>query len=165
MFYQIAYLNTYGNASVLADGIQNILNDAEFVDLSNQEITEDADVYLLVFEITRNSIPLPIMDALENLEEKTILCCVTSGMARFESKEGIEHSLLPFLPDECDYRGMFFCPGQIPVSVIEKAEKVLRQDPENRQAKMMIEAFRSSAGHPDIEDMRELRRFIQESGI
>lgn len=61
MFYQIAYLNTYGNASVLADGIQSILNDAELVDLSNQEITEDAGVYLLVFEITRNSIPRPVI--------------------------------------------------------------------------------------------------------
>ena len=165
MFYQIAYLNTHGNASVLADGIQSILNDAELVDLSNQEITEDTGVYLLVFEITRNSIPLPIMDALENLEEKTILCCVTSGMARFESKEGIEHSLLPFLPDECDYRGMFFCPGQIPASAMDAVQTALDENPENQRAKIMLEAFQHSMNHPDTEDLRDLRRFIQESGI
>lgn len=74
MDYQIAYLNVYGNAGVLADEIQTILAGAELVDLNKQEISDDADVYLLVFEITQAAIPLKIMDVLENLEEKTILC-------------------------------------------------------------------------------------------
>ena len=73
MDYQIAYLNVYGNAGVLADEIQTILADAELVDLNRQEISDDADVYLLVFEITQAAIPLKIMDVLENLEGKTVL--------------------------------------------------------------------------------------------
>ena len=81
MDYQIAYLNVYGNAGVLADEIQTILAGAELVDLNKQEISDDADVYLLVFEITQAAIPLKIMDVLENMEGKTVLCCVTCGMA------------------------------------------------------------------------------------
>ena len=88
MDYQIAYLNVYGNAGVLADELQTILAGAEMVDLSgNQEISYSSDVYLLVFEITRDAIPLKIMDVLENLEGKTVLCIVTCSMALLESKD------------------------------------------------------------------------------
>ena len=61
----------------MADEIQTILSGAELVDLNKQEISDDADVYLLAFEITQAAIPVKIMDVLENLEGKTILCCVT----------------------------------------------------------------------------------------
>ena len=105
------------------------------------------------------------MDVLENLEGKTILCCVTCGMTLHESKDSIEHNLLPFIPDECDYRGMFFCPGQIPASVMDTVQTALDENPENQQAKTMLEAFQHSMNHPDTDDLRELRRFIQESGI
>ena len=165
MDYQIAYLNVYGNAGMLADEIQTILADAELVDLNKREISDDADAYLLAFEITQAAIPLKIMDVLENLEGKTILCCVTCGMALYESKNSIERSLLPFIPDECDYRGMFFCPGQIPASAMDAVQTALDENPENQQAKVMLEAFQHSMNHPDTEDLRDLRRFIQESGI
>ena len=165
MDYQIAYLNVYGNAGVLADEIQTILAGAELVDLNRQEISDDADVYLLVFEITQAAIPLKIMDVLENLEGKTILCFVACGMALFEEKEDVEHNLLPFLPDECDYRGLFFCPGQIPSSVMDTIQEALDENPENKQAQAMLEAFQHAKNHPDAGDFQELRRFIQESGI
>lgn len=53
MDYQIAYLNVYGNAGVLADEIQTILAGAELVDLNKQEISDDADVYLLFLKSHR----------------------------------------------------------------------------------------------------------------
>ena len=165
MEYQIAYLDIYGNAGILAEEISGILHGAELVNLSKQEISDDANSYLLVFEITQNAIPLKIMDILENLEGKTILCCVTCGMALHESKDSIEHCLLPFIPDECDYRGTFFCPGQIPASVMDTVQTALDENPENQRAKIMLEAFQHSMNHPDTEDLRDLRRFIQESGI
>ena len=165
MEYHISYLDIYGNAGILAEEISSILHGAELVNLSKQEISDDANSYLLVFEITQNAIPLKIMDILENLEGKTILCCVTCGMALHESKDSIEHNLLPFIPDECDYRGMFFCPGQIPASVMETVQTALDENLENQRAKIMLEAFQHSMNHPDTDDLRELRRFIQESGI
>ena len=39
------------------------------------------------------------------------------------------------------------------------------ENPENKQAQAMLEAFQHAKNHPDAEDFRELRRFIQESGI
>lgn len=149
----------------MADEMQSILVDAELADLDKQEISDDADVYLLVFEITQAAIPLKIMEVLERLEGKIILCCITCGMALYENKDSMEQKLLPFLPDECDYRGLFFCPGQVPDNVIETVQIVLDENPENQRAKVMLEAFHHSMNHPDADDLRELRRFIQECGI
>ena len=129
MEYQIAYLDIYGNAGILAEEISGILHGAELVNLSKQEISDDANSYLLVFEITQNAIPLKIMDILENLEGKTILCCV------------------------------------IPSSVMDTIQEALDENPENKQAQAMLEAFQHAKNHPDAGDFRELRRFIQESGI
>lgn len=108
MDYQIAYLNVYGNAGVLADELQTILAGAEMVDLSgNQEISYSSDVYLLVFEITRDAIPLKIMDVLENLEGKTVLCIVTCSMALLESKDSVEQTCSPFCRTNATIAGYF----------------------------------------------------------
>ena len=165
MEYQIAYLDIYGNAGILAEELKRILHGAELVNLSKQDLSGGANVYLLVFEITQNAIPLKIMDLLENLEGKTVLCIVACGMALFETKEHIERRLLPFLPDACDYRGLFLCPGQIPASVMDTLQEALEENPENKQAQAMLEAFRQAENHPDAENFQALRRFIQESGI
>ena len=44
MEYQIAYLDIYGNAGILAEEIHSILHGAEPVDLSKQEISDDANI-------------------------------------------------------------------------------------------------------------------------
>lgn len=167
MKYQVAYANVYGNAEVLASWIMSILppESAELVNLSYRDISSDADVYLIGFEITQDTIPLNIMDVLEKLEGKTILCFAACGMADSGNKERVERNLRPFLPDECDYRGLFLCPGQIPTSVIDTIQKVLDENPDNERAKAMLEGFQHSLNHPDMEDFRDLRRFIDGSGI
>ena len=53
MEYQIAYLDIYGNAGILAEELKRILHGAELVNLSKQDLSGGANVYLLVFEITR----------------------------------------------------------------------------------------------------------------
>lgn len=167
MKYQIAYLNTYGNAKTLADEIMRILpsDSTQLIDLSCQEISGEADVYLIGFEITQNAIPLEIMDVLKVLEGKTILCFVASGMALFENEEGVERKLSPFLPDECDYRGLFFCPGQLPSCVLDSIRTARLEQPESKQAEMMLKGYKHAMNHPDTEDLENLRQFILESHI
>ena len=50
-------------------------------------------------------------------------------------------------------------------SVMDSVQTALDENPENQRAKIMLEAFQHSMNHPDTEDLRDLRRFIQESGI
>lgn len=167
MKYQIAYLDTYGNAKVLADEIMTVLpsGSTEVIDLSCQEISDEADVYVIGFDTTQSTIPLEIMDVLEVLEGKTVLCFVTSGMALFENQESVERKLSPFLPDECDYRGLFFCPGQLPPNVLDSLRAARLEQPESKQAELMLKGYQHSLNHPDAEDRENLCRFILESHI
>lgn len=167
MKYQIVYANVYGNAGTLANEIMNILpaESTDLIDLSCQDISDDADVYLIGFEVTQDTLPLSIMDILENLESKTVLCFATCGMANTKCRESIERTISTFLPDECDYRGLFFCPGQIPASVMASMQEILERNPENERARAMLEGFQHSINHPDMEDLCSLRRFINTSGI
>ena len=164
MKYQVAYLNVYGNAKILADAIVDTLppDSTECVDLSCQELYDDADVYLIVFEMMRSAIPLDIMDAMENLGGKSILCFAACGAEHWGDKDHIEQSMFPFLPDECDYCGLFVCPGHVPVNILNSMQQSLQEQPENTRAMAILEDYRWSTGHPDAEDIDDLRRFIGE---
>ena len=48
---------------------------------------------------------------------------------------------------------------------MDAVQTALDENPENQQAQAMLEALQHSMNHPDADDLRELRRFIQESGI
>ena len=82
MKYEIAYISGSGNTEKLAHGIADSLpqTDTFVTDLSCEEITKQADVYLIGFGMKREAIPLKIMDILEELEDKTILFFVTASV-------------------------------------------------------------------------------------
>jgi len=90
MKYEIAYISQSGNTEKLAHGIADSLphRDTFVTDLSCEEITGKADVYLVGFGLKKEAIPLKIMDVLEELEGKTILFFVRhpSNRQRLMSK-------------------------------------------------------------------------------
>ena len=63
MKYEIAYISGSGNNEKLAHGIADSLpqTDTIVTDLSCEEITKQADVYLIGFGMKREAIPLKIM--------------------------------------------------------------------------------------------------------
>lgn len=165
MSYQIVYLDVYGNAKILADEMRRIFprGSAKWINLAKQELSSDAEVYLIVFEITQDAIPLKIMEALELLEGKTILCFASCSTPFLQRKENVERQLISFLPDECDYRGFFYCPGQIPDTVAAAMQDAFSERSESAQA--ILKGYQYAMNHPDAEDLRALRSFIEESGI
>lgn len=163
MKYEVAYYSISGNTASLAEEIADMLSDngVRLTDLSCADVSEDADVYLIGFGINRGTVPLKIIDALEVAEGKTILLFVTCGMEPTDDyKSSIERKILPFLPDGCDYRGLFLCPGQFPDEVIRNAQEVLSNQPNSVSARSLLEHYQKTYGHPDEEDLDDLRDFI-----
>ena len=163
MKYEVAYISNSGNTATVAEEIADMLSeeDVRLTDLSCGEASEDADVYLIGFGVNRGTVPMRIMDALEVAEGKTVLLFVTCGMEPTESyKFSIERKILPFLPDDCDYRGLFLCPGQFPEEVVRNIQEVLRCQPDNAQARSLLEHHQKTYGHPNEDDLEELREFI-----
>lgn len=163
MKYEIAYLSNSGNTAVLATSIAAMLPavDTHLTDLSHGDISETADVYFIGFGVNRGAVPLKIMEALEYAEGKTAVLFVTCGMEPTDSyKSSIERKVLPFIPDDCDYKGMFLCSGQFPEAAANSIKETLRLHPKNEQAKALLETYQKSYGHPNSQDLEALRYFV-----
>ncbi len=165
MKYQIAYLNEFGNAQLLAEEIYSALSgeDAELADIASQEVSEEADIYCICFEATRSALPLDVMELFEYLEGRTIVLFATGSAAMAKEPRRIEAHILPFLPDGSDYRGLFICPGAYPVSMLEKIREHLSIQPDDPQAKALQAGYNAAKGHPDETDKQALRRFLAQS--
>lgn len=165
MKYEIAYISQSGNSEKLAHGIADGLpQDSTFVtDLSCEKVTGKADIYLIVFGINRGMVPLKVMELLEELHGKILLFFITSGMEPVqEYRDAMERKLLPFIPDDCDYRGLFMCPGRFPEHVLRAAQEKLAVEPEYAAAKNVLSDAELSADHPNQTDIENAGRFIRE---
>lgn len=165
MKYEIAYLSGSGNTEKLANGIADSLpqEDTFVTDLSCEEITGKADVYLIGFGMKKHAIPLKIMELLDQLEGKTILFFVTASVKPTEDHiKVVEQKLDPFMPSDCDYRGLYLCPGQVSEETISKLSTIIEFEPDNEQAKAAYEVCKYTIGHPNQEDINDTCNFIKE---
>lgn len=136
----VAYVSRSGNTAAVAKEVANILSKEEIqlTDLSCEVPPEDADVYLIGFGVNQGTIPLKVMDAMELAEGKVLLMFATCGMEPTEYyKETVERKVTPFLPENCDYRGVFLCPGQFQEDVISKVEEILQAQPDNSAMRLI----------------------------
>ena len=163
MKYQISYLSPAGNCRKLAEAFEDILEDVCIVDLAcDDEI--DGQIHLVGFEMNESSfkaIPYEVMELLDQLEEKTVLLFVTCP---FKADQGarsqLERTILPFLPDSCDYRGLFLCTGEASQQLISKLQNLSAQKPEDQRASALLESCKASAGHPDEDDIMQACLFV-----
>ncbi len=163
MKYEIAYISSSGNTEKLAHGIADCLpcEDTFVTNLFCEEITKQADVYLLGFGMKHEAIPLKIMDVLDELEGKTILFFVTAPIKPTEAHvKEVERKLEPFMPNNCDYRGLFLCLGQVSEKTLMKLRTVLEQEPDNEQAKAAYETCQQTVGHPNQKDFEDAYDFV-----
>ena len=163
MKYEVAYISGSENTEKLAHGIADCLphRDTFVTDLSCEEITKRADGYLIGFGMKCEAIPLKIMDILEELEDKTILFFVTASVKPTEVHiKEIERRLEPFMPSNCDYRGLYLCPGQVSDETLEKLQTILGQEPDNEWANAAMENCRYTLGHPNQNDIDGACEFV-----
>jgi len=161
--YEIAYLSSSGNTALLARSIASILpaENTHLTDLSLGSVSEIADVYFIGFGVNRGTVPLKIIESLEYTEGKTVILFITSGIEPIDSyKAAIERKISPFLPDNCNYKGLFLCAGQFPDAAASKIKEMLRLQPENEQARMLWENYQKTYGHPNNRDLEDLRNFV-----
>lgn len=163
MKYEIAYISKSGNTERLAYGIADLLphNETFVTNLATENITRKADVYLIGFGVNKGTIPLSVMEALEDMSGKTLMFFVTSAMEpAVEYRAMVERKLCPFIPDECDYRGLFMCQGGFSDEMLKKIEIKLSEEPDNPSALKLLQAAELSAGHPDKTGCENAYRFI-----
>ena len=163
MRYEIDYFSRSGNSKRLADAVEKLfpLQNTKFINLHYDEPTEASDAYIIVFSMNRGTVPLRVMDTLDVLAGKTILCLVTLGAEEpSDYQDKLEQKLKPFLPERCDYRGSYLCRGEFPESVVAAAVKQLETEPDNEYANMVSECCTQAKGHPDRTDVENVCAFV-----
>ena len=165
MKYEVAYISASGNTEKLAHGIADALPISEtFVtDLSCEELTDAAETYLIGFGMKHHAIPLKIMEVLEELEGKTIMLFVTASVEPTDEHiKEIEQKLAPFMPEECNYKGLYLCPGQVSEETLNKVKTMLEHDPENEHALSAMEHCNKTMGRPNQTDIKNAQTFFLE---
>ena len=164
MKYEISYLSKSGNTAKLAEAIASMLppEDTRIADLASGEASGGADISFVGFDVESGTIPLKIMDALDYAEGKTVVLFATCFFAPTEDERAlIERKVAPFLPNECDYRGLFLCAGALPENIFASIKKNISTHPNDTEASALLDRYESAIGHPDAQDIENLEEFVQ----
>lgn len=133
--------------------------------LEEEFTTIDADVHVVIYESVNGkvgTIPHRIMDFLEQLDERIVLLIVLCPLVPDDGlKYRVERAVLPFLPDHCDYKGLFLCPTESPATLVQKLVQVAEQNPNHEGAVQWLEQCRRCDGHPNDDDLIAVCQFIQ----
>lgn len=163
MKYQISYLSPSGNCKKLADAFEDILEDAYVINLKYDNDVL-GDIHLVGFEMNESgfkAIPYEVMELLDQLEDKTVLLFATCPFETDQSaRNQLERTILPFLPDSCDYRGLFLCTGQASQQLISKLQTLSAQQSQDQRTSALLESCKASAGHPDEDDIMRACLFV-----
>lgn len=125
-----------------------------------------ADVYCIGFGVRHSTCSMRLLEFLELLNGKTVLLFATCGMSPTDAYHDVlERNLEPFLPENCDYRGLYLCQGSLSdagyAAIMRRFEKNKNNDAETLQR---FEEFRLGASsHPDEQDLEGARVFVEQS--
>lgn len=163
MKYQISYLSPVGNCAKLAEAFEDILEDVCVVDLEcDNEIA--GEVHLVGFEMNEvnfKAIPYEIMEFLDGVEGKTVLLFATCPFQADQvTRDQLERVILPFLPNDCDYRGLFLCSGQGTNAFLSNIRTLAQKRPEDEKVSSLLKSCQDSVGHPDEDDIMRACLFV-----
>ena len=156
---QILYTPGEGNTEKMAEEITKILPGGEW---EKEIITLDteikpAELYLIGFGIRRNTLPYPVLQLLDQLENKRVAFFASGALGGVDAyKTKIESQILSFLPDRCDYQGLFVCAG----SLSREGMDFFREQLNGNEAALR-QLLARTVNHPNTEDMEQLGLFIR----
>lgn len=98
----------------------------KLIDLKNLSVNDNADVYIVCFDMNRSAVPYRIIDCIEGLNNKIIIFFVVSGFSANDNlRAEIGKGIIPFLPENAVFRGIHLCCGQFSKDIITAARDSL----------------------------------------
>ena len=165
MQYQISYYSPNGHAETLANAFCQMLPHDTYISNLEEEDVPYADIQLVGFDMggtNLDAIPFKVIEYLEKLDGKAIVLFATVPFIPNEAVEGrIHNSVLPFLPDECDFRGLYLCGAEPSNTLLQDLRRLVSQQPENTRAKHWLEHCERAVGHPDRNDVLKACQFMR----
>lgn len=117
----------------------------------------EADVVFVGFWCDKGSCSSAVQHFLRELAGKRVFLFGTCGFG--ESDEYFEQILdrvRAYLPADAQYIGGAMCQGKMGMGVKRRYEGMLEKDPENAQARMLIDNWNKAQSHPNEDDFSRI---------
>ena len=124
----------------------------------------EADVVFVGFWCDKGSCSPAIQHFLQGLAGKRVFLFGTCGFG--ESDEYFAQILdrvRAYLPADAQFIGGAMCQGKMGVGVKRRYEGMLEKDPENAQARMLIDNWNKAQSHPNEEDFSRIAAEAKEA--
>lgn len=154
MKVSLIYDSLTGNTKKLAEQVENKFK--EIVDVEN------ADIVFIGSWTDKASPSEKIQKELENIRNKKIFYFGTCGFGG--SKEYFDmlfERARKYIDKSNEIVGYFYCQGKMPISVRNRYEKILEDNPNDEQMKKNIENFDMALEHPNKKDLADFNEVIQ----
>lgn len=164
MKYQIVYESRNGNTRAIAEAMTAVLPPAstKLVDIDAEVPSKDADVYCIGYGVHSSICSLKLLDFMELLNGKTILLFATCGLEPTEAyRKLLERNIEPFLPEQCDYRGMFLCQGAISEDGVTMLQQHIEKSGNTEQLHQLDALVCHAQTHPDLDDLDAAGKFVK----
>lgn len=162
--YMVLYTSRTGNTKLVAKEIFAALpgSQKDIRDIEEEGYGKEADIYFVGFCVNRGGCDVQIMDVLSALKKKKIALFGTCGMDNHEAYfKKIEQNVRAFLPEDCEYMGIYMCQGKMQMPVRNRYEQMLADGADREKVEMMIRNFDEALLHPDSDDLRRAREFAK----
>lgn len=163
MKYQVVYYSETGNTEKIAKTIfEEIPSDDKDIQRLNEYRDKDADVYFLGFWVYHGAPSMEFLDFLSSLEGKSIALFGTCGTGNAnQNYEQMERQVKAWLPETCEYKGMFMCQGKMPIAVRKACEqKKLEGKEPCEYCDQLIQNFDRALLRPDKRDLDNVKSFV-----
>lgn len=123
-----------------------------------------ADVVFVGFWCDKGSCSLAVQHFLQGLVGKRVFLFGTCGFG--ESDEYFAQILdrvRTYLPADAQYIGGAMCQGKMGMGVKRRYEGMLEKDPENAQARMLIDNWNKAQSHPNEDDVSRIAAAAKEA--
>ena len=124
----------------------------------------EADVVFAGFWCDKGSCSPAVQHFLQGLAGKRVFLFGTCGFG--ESDEYFEQILdrvRAYLPADAQYIGGAMCQGKMGMGVKRRYEGMLEKDPENAQARMLIDNWNKAQSHPNEDDVSRIAAAAKEA--
>lgn len=157
----IIYSSVTGNTKIIADVIYNSLDNCIYYGNPNDRALE-ADIIFVGFWTDKGSCNKEIAEFLQSIENKNIALFGTAGFGGNKKYfNQIIEIVSTYIPKSNQIVKSFMCQGKMPMSVKNRYESILKQNPNDEHIKGMIENFEKASSHPNNNDIEAVKNFVK----
>lgn len=155
----IAYSSATGNTKYLADSIHKYYDEAELINLkeNNDVNVDDFDLICVGFWVDKGTSDEYVNEFLKKLYNKKVFLFGTAG---FGSSEEYFNSIIKRVKTNLDDSNKcvsyFMCQGRMPNLVKDKYLLMLKNNPNDAKIKLFLDNFDKALNHPNEEDSNRL---------